>query len=80
MMDSAHTKPRLRSNEAAEYLRTRHGLPISDKTLRNRRCTGTGPVCQYFGAVPLYSPQALDEWVAADAVRDQPPKRAQQAA
>jgi hypothetical protein len=78
-MMNDHAKPRLRSNEAAEYLRALHGLPISDKTLRNRRSVGTGPACQYFGTVPLYSPKALNEWASAE-LRDQPPKRAQQAA
>jgi hypothetical protein len=66
-MDYSLTSPkRLRNDAAAEYLRENHGIPITGKTLRNRRCTGTGPACRYFGATPLYEPAELDRWAEAE--------------
>jgi hypothetical protein len=64
-MNAAEPRPKLRNNQAAARLRSQ-GYPISDKTLRNRRCAGNGPPCRYFGSIPLYDPDELDAWAASE--------------
>jgi hypothetical protein len=73
-MDQSETRRLLRSNEAAAYLRNQHGLPISDKTWRNKRCAGADAPHKYFGTIPLYATQDLDAF-ARDALRGQPAKQ-----
>ena len=53
---------RLRRAEAAEYLRRVHGIPYSEKTLRNRNATGLEPRPEYLGTIPFYTPQKLDDF------------------
>jgi hypothetical protein len=55
---------RLRRAEAAEYLRQKHGIPHTEKTLRNRNAAGLGPKPEYLGTIPFYTPQGLDEYAA----------------
>jgi hypothetical protein len=60
---------RLRSHEAAKYLRDVHGLPFEPKTLRNWRAGGRrGPSCRYLGTLPLYDRAELDRWAQHDAL------------
>jgi hypothetical protein len=61
------------------YLLEKYGLHISPKTLANYRWAGTGPACRYLGATPLYEEEVLDTWMR-ESLRDEPPKRAKQAA
>jgi hypothetical protein len=65
---------RMRTDEAAEYLREMHGLPLEGKTLRNWRASGRrGPTCKYLGALPLYERRELDRWSGEDALQDECP-------
>jgi hypothetical protein len=52
----------LRRQAAAEYLRTRWGVPCSPKTLAKLACVGGGPVYRLFGRIPLYTPGDLDAY------------------
>lgn len=59
-------KPRLRRNEASEYLRLIYGIEIATATLAKWFCEKSdGPVVQHLNRTPLY-PRAgdggLDEW------------------
>jgi hypothetical protein len=67
--------PRLRTDMAAAYLAKVHGLPVEEKTLRNWRAAGRGPVCRYLGALPLYDRTELDRWVEQDALKVESPMR-----
>lgn len=54
----------LRRTEAAEYIRTRYGMPCSTQWLAKLACVSTeGPVFRLAGRTPLYSPEDLDVWV-----------------
>jgi hypothetical protein len=55
-----HPQRRLRRSEAAEYLRERHGIPFTDKTLQNRNAGGLEPKPEYLGTIPFYRPERLD--------------------
>ncbi len=59
--------PNLSTDEAARYLRARHGIRREPRTLRNLRWRGGGP--EYLRDVAtgevLYAPASLDEWAAA---------------
>ena len=77
--------PRMKSPQAADYLTEVHGLQSEDKTLRNWRALGKGPVCKYFGTIPLYDKAELDRFAVEDALQAESPMRrnrrvAQQAA
>lgn len=50
----------LRREEAAQYLREKHGLPIVKQELAKRAVYGGGPAFRKFGRHPLYSPADLD--------------------
>jgi hypothetical protein len=52
----------LRRLAAAEYLRTKWGVPCSPKTLAKLACVGGGPVYRLFGRIPLYTPTDLDAY------------------
>ena len=52
--------PYLRRRAAAEYLRSRWGIPCSEKTLAKLACVGGGPVYRLCGRIPLYTPADLD--------------------
>jgi hypothetical protein len=68
---------RLDTTEAARYLRDTHGIPVTEKTLRNRRAAGKrrGPACRYFGVKPLYDVAELDRWAHEDALEPENPVR-----
>ena len=68
---------RMRSRQAAQYLREVHGIPSAEKTLRNKRCARLGPRCKYFGSVPLYERDDLDDWAENVALTDHPANRRQ---
>ena len=55
----------LRRQAAAEYLRTRWGVPCSPKTLAKLACVGGGPVYRRFGRIPLYLIADLDAYAEA---------------
>lgn len=62
---------------ASRYLHEKYGIPIEEKTLRNRRAAGNnrGPACQYFGNKPLYDVLELDRWAQEDALQPESPVR-----
>jgi hypothetical protein len=68
---------RLDTAGAARYLREKHGIPIEEKTLRNRRAAGNhhGPACRYFGIKPLYDVSELNRWAQEDALQPENPVR-----
>jgi hypothetical protein len=68
---------RMRGGQATRYLREVHGLPIEEKTLRNKRCAGLGPRCKYFGSIPLYERSDLDTWAEGGALTERPANRRQ---
>ena len=68
--------PRMRTDQAAQYLTEVHGLPVQEKTLRNWRAGGRrGPRCRYLGTLPLYDRGELDSWVVEDALQPESPTR-----
>jgi hypothetical protein len=68
---------RLDTKDSARYLRDQHGIPITEKTLRNRRADGKnrGPACRYYGNKPLYDVPELDRWAEEDALQPENPIR-----
>ena len=66
MSDTPSPAPqrRLRRAGAAQYLNDVHGIPYSEKTLRNRNAAGLEPRPEYLGTIPFYTPQKLDEFAA----------------
>lgn len=58
-------KPRLRRDEASEYLALAHGLSFKVSTLAKLICVGGGPGVEYCGRSPLYSRIELDRWAAS---------------
>lgn len=65
-------RPRLRRWEASEYLRLAHGIDVAPATLARYAVSGRGPEFERFDHRPLYTPAALDAWVAE---RIQGPRR-----
>jgi hypothetical protein len=56
---------RLRRNQAAEYLRSRHGLPCAPATLAKLAVLGGGPRFHKPGArTVLYDAAELDRWAS----------------
>jgi hypothetical protein len=53
-------KHRLRRGAAAQYLQEVHGIPLTEKTLRNRNAAGLDPKPEYLGTIPFYTPEILD--------------------
>lgn len=49
--------------EAPAYLKTKHGVTYSAKTLAKYAVTGGGPTFHKFGRFVLYYPDDLDAWV-----------------
>ena len=56
--------PYLRRRAAAEYLRSRWGIPCSEKTMAKLACVGGGPVYRLCGKIPLYTPADLDAFAS----------------
>jgi hypothetical protein len=44
------------------YLKDVHGIDLEEKTLANRNAGGRGPKPEYFGTVPFYRTEVLDDW------------------
>ncbi len=56
----------LRSTEgASDYLRDRWSIRRRPRTLRQMRRDGDGPKFRRYGNDVVYTPSAIDEWVAA---------------
>jgi hypothetical protein len=53
----------LRRNAAAAYVREKHGVPCSPKTLAKQASVGGGPRYSLYGRIPLYAPADLDAYV-----------------
>ena len=47
-------KRRLRRDQAAAYIREKHGIPCSPRTLAKKACIGGGPPFRKANRVPLY--------------------------
>lgn len=64
LLDLQHLPRRLRRNDAAEYLKLRHGIDLSPLTLAYyaSRGIGGGPAYQKFHRLPYYTPRDLDIW------------------
>jgi hypothetical protein len=58
-------KPRLRRQEASEYLRIVHGVEIAPATLAKYVSIGGGPPFSRLNRTPLYAVGDLDAWVAS---------------
>lgn len=54
----------LRRHEAAEYLKSKHGVDRKPATLAKYATLGGGPTFRRAGRVPLYTVDSLDAWVA----------------
>jgi hypothetical protein len=54
---------RLRRKEAAAYVSTKTGAPMSPATLAKLAVLGGGPEFRRFGRVPIYEVEGLDRWV-----------------
>ncbi len=56
------TQTYLRRDDAADYVRTRWGLPCSKAWLAKLAVVGDGPVFRKAGRFPLYLRADLDAW------------------
>ena len=62
---SGRGKRLLRRHEVPAYLKEKHGLDRTVRTLAKEHSQGTGPtVAAYAGRWPLYDPSALDVYAA----------------
>ena len=61
----------LRRDQAAEYIRTRWGIPCKPRTLAKRASVGGGPTFRKAGRFPLYTQADLDDWAKAQIGRPQ---------
>lgn len=55
-------KPRLRRDEASQYLELAHGISLAPSTLATMATRGGGPAFQKINRTPLYPRSSLDEW------------------
>ena len=55
----------LRRKEASEYLHEKHGLQRAPSTLAKLAVIGGGPIFQYDGRLPLYTPENLDAYAGS---------------
>ena len=55
---------RLRRDGASAYLDEEYGISRTPKTLAKAAVTGGGPVMEYDGRIPLYTPANLDEYAS----------------
>ncbi len=53
-----------RRAEVPQYLLEKHGVVRSYQTLNKLASVGGGPEFVKFGNQPLYTPEAIDHWVA----------------
>lgn len=56
----------LRRPQAAEYIRTQHGIPCTTKTFANYASKGGGPLMRFWGRILLYDTAEVDGWVSAN--------------
>lgn len=56
---------RLNRSDACDYLEEAHGITRKPSTLATYATKGGGPAFQKDGKFPLYTTQALDDWVEA---------------
>jgi len=59
------TRRLLRRKAASDYLHETHGLDCASSTLAKLAVIGGGPIFRRIGRVAYYTPENLDEWVAA---------------
>lgn len=65
-------KKYLRRKEAAQYLKLKYGVG-SAKTLASLASEGGGPDSSYYGSrIPLYTIEALDDWMESKIHRAKP--------
>jgi hypothetical protein len=62
MTDTTETQRRLEQDEASKFL-TDRGYRTAPATLNKLRHTGGGPVYEKFGRRPLYTEEALLDWI-----------------
>lgn len=55
-------KPRLRRDEASQYLELAHGIIMAPATLATLATRGGGPPFQKVNRTPLYPRSAIDGW------------------
>lgn len=55
-------RPRLRRQQACEYLDIKHGLKFATKTLEKYAYLGKGPAYQRVNRTPFYTVEELDRW------------------
>lgn len=55
-------KPRLRRDEASQYLEMAHGIVLAPSTLATMATRGGGPAFQKLNRTPLYPRSSLDQW------------------
>jgi hypothetical protein len=63
-MNTNDIKRRHNTRQASGFLIDR-GYPTAPATLNKLRCVGGGPTFELFGRIPLYTEEALLDWVAA---------------
>ena len=63
------TEPYLSRAEAAEYLRTNHGMRCKPTLLRYLACVGGGPIFSKASRFAIYTRQDLDTWAATKVSR-----------
>jgi hypothetical protein len=56
-------QPRMQSKDASEYLRIKHNIAVSMRTLDKWRVIGRGPQFEKLMGRAYYRPEWLDQWV-----------------
>ena len=64
MSDLALSPPRLNTPDAVNHLLTRHGIRVTEKTLKTWASRGGGPEFQKSGPHRLYPVERLDIWAS----------------
>jgi hypothetical protein len=64
MSDLALSPPRLNTPDAVNHLLTRHGIRVTEKTLKTWAWRGGGPEFQKSGPHRLYPVERLDIWAS----------------
>jgi hypothetical protein len=61
----------LTRRRSSDYLREKHGIEMTPKTLKNRASAGLEPQPMYIGRTPYHTPDRLDQLVE-DSLRSVP--------